>query len=425
MDLFKLTSSSTKNISQSFVNKNHLRSVNYSEGIYLRKITESDISPNPIIITPHENLYLGRKKAEEEGEIDVFGAEKYFNHVDDENLKVGAIKYKYAKDEQSVEIGLVKPKIQPGTPSIYSESSSNIQNVLLQNVVRNSPRRNAKKRDGKKGLLACLGCNCSCNDRDSVETDEQFSESKSKTRDGTVSKEHIENGHHTVDLAQINASRLHCMKIDEVGNSFTFPILNSKAENLAIKARLHEHDDDDDEQREFFEVFGSPVLEKKIQAGSDGIIIHTDAESDASSDLFEIESLKNNPNYPYLLRQASDGMSSCVMQTTCYAPSEASIEWSVGTASAVDFSAMSDTADLITSSEVVTKAQKMGLNEKTGVSKEADRQRSGILLSCKSHKAVRVAGDAYRTNGKANPDPRTHGRGLGSFGPVTQLQPEN
>ncbi|MCI01260.1 protein PHYTOCHROME KINASE SUBSTRATE 1, partial [Trifolium medium] len=66
-----------------------------------------------------------------------------------------------------------------------------------------------------------------------------------------------------------------------------------------------------------------------------------DAASDASSDLFEIESLKGKSSNNFLTRQTSDAASSCVSPNN-YAPSEASIEWSVVTASAA---VMSDCED--------------------------------------------------------------------------------
>ncbi|CAB4264614.1 unnamed protein product [Prunus armeniaca] len=70
----------------------------------------------------------------------------------------------------------------------------------------------------------------------------------------------------------------------------------------------------------------------EFPANSGGVIYHNESDSDASSDLFEIESLTGKAN-PFLARQASDAATSgCMTPTTCYAPSEASIEWSVVTA---------------------------------------------------------------------------------------------
>ena len=84
----------------------------------------------------------------------------------------------------------------------------------------------------------------------------------------------------------------------------------------------------------------TPKVETENSKGN-----NNDTESDASSDLFEIESLTGKAN-PFLARHASDAASGCVTPTTCYAPSEASVEWSVVTASAADFSVMSDYEEL-------------------------------------------------------------------------------
>ena len=145
---------------------------------------------------------------------------------------------------------------------------------------------------------------------------------------------------------------------------------------------------------------------------------YNDTESDASSDLFEIESVTGKAN-PFLARQASDANSGCVTPTTCYAPSEASIEWSVVTASAADVSVMSDCEELRPTKAVSSAI----IDAKTKTNKEIQKRRSGILLGCKSHKAVRVAGDAYKTIEKANVYPQMQ-RSLDSFTPVTRFQAE-
>ncbi|KAL1569812.1 protein PHYTOCHROME KINASE SUBSTRATE 2-like [Salvia divinorum] len=101
----------------------------------------------------------------------------------------------------------------------------------------------------------------------------------------------------------------------------------------------------------------------------------SDSDSDASSDLFEIKSFYiDNPFEP----------------TTCFAPS---IERSVVTASAADFSLLSDSDDA--SSTILTPCiKKSGLNAKTASFREMPKIRPSILSGCKSQKAISVAGDA-------------------------------
>ncbi|KAL1531744.1 protein PHYTOCHROME KINASE SUBSTRATE 3-like [Salvia divinorum] len=110
-----------------------------------------------------------------------------------------------------------------------------------------------------------------------------------------------------------------------------------------------------------------------------------DAESDGSSDLFEIEDVSGNI-YP-LLEGANDDEPSCVMSPapSLCAPSEASIQWSVVTASAADF-ALSEFND---DSVSVAAAAKPKANTNQG---QKSRLSHG-LLGCKSVKAVDVANE--------------------------------
>ncbi|KAA8529433.1 hypothetical protein F0562_033768 [Nyssa sinensis] len=339
--------------------------LNNAEETFVVKLAESSPALSSLITTPNEHLCLGRKKFED-GEIGVFGAEKYFNGgTDEEKPRIankGAIKHQYKKDDP-VDTGPVKPKTQPGTPSAYSESSWNSQSAFLHGVQTNPPPRKTNKVHGKS-FLSSLGCNCPCGDKNSVDVDETTSNKSVSFRvvpGKTIPKEPIKTG---LD-SRLNPWIEEEMPCNELGlglkreDRFSFPVLNSKAGNL--------EEEDDNKPRKSLEVFGSPMekgkktlsLERKltmlswdakaraeetdIPASSDRIFNETG--SDASSDLFEIESFTNNAN-SFLTRQASDGgMSSCVTPTTCYAPSEASIEWSVVTASAADFSAMSDSEE--------------------------------------------------------------------------------
>ncbi|KAK8694962.1 hypothetical protein V6N13_072505 [Hibiscus sabdariffa] len=105
-----------------------------------------------------------------------------------------------------------------------------------------------------------------------------------------------------------------------------------------------------------------------------------DDETEGSSDLFEIGGQASE----------SDGMSSCMM--TPYAPSETSIEWSVVTASAADCSFVSGYDD----ETISAKRIRAPASKAAGTAKEAQRSRAGGLLGCRKHKAVMVAESAYR-----------------------------
>ncbi|KAL0408688.1 UNVERIFIED_CONTAM: protein PHYTOCHROME KINASE SUBSTRATE 2 [Sesamum radiatum] len=86
-------------------------------------------------------------------------------------------------------------------------------------------------------------------------------------------------------------------------------------------------------------------------------------------------------------------------------PSEASIEWSVITANAADFSILSDseqpksTISAISSTTAkMLHAQSVSLSSKNGRFKEMPKRHSSILSGCKNQKSVRVAGDAHIPN---------------------------
>ncbi|XAR65183.1 hypothetical protein NMG60_11009205 [Bertholletia excelsa] len=432
-----VTLTSGCNISQelSFESNDRLRYASFSsylpccEEAFATKFPDPSQDLNTSTIKSHKHrLLLGRKK--EEGEIGVFTAEKYFNGgIDGESPKIadnGTINSHPVTDEPP-HASPAKPKLKEGTCSIQSESSWNSHNALLQNP----PKRKASSRQklSKKSLLASFGCNCYCSDKNSVDIDEQAREPESNPNRSSscgvlqgkavLTKDHVMNIWNTGNLAP-NKSRtspwameeFHCKKIDDRGlrldreECFNFPTMSSKpANNLTVKVHLRE-EEQDEKQRKSLEVFGSPVIPNKKSSASLENRVNilpwegNDIESDASSDLFEIESCPANSNSsPFLLGQASGGLSSCVTPRTCYPPSEASIEWSVVTASAADCSVVSDCEDRFSSSGL-KKPQKLP-------PKEAEKRRSGILAGCKSQKAVTVAEFAYRTSGKEVSNPRT------------------
>ena len=469
MAMITLTTACNPSLSQTLPfgnNNNNLRDASFSsylngsEETIIRKLAESSGNRVPVITTAE-----GRKKEDEE-EIGVFGAEKYFSGIiDEESEKTtsmsSARKYQHKKDEQ-VELDTTKKyKIQPGTPSVHSESSWNSQSALLQIALRNPSKTKADKVRGK-GILASLGCKCYCSDKDSVEIKEQVGEisfNKSATTTGAVQGKANKREPRKTDVDLVDAVQVHtpCLnykvteemqsnKLDELGiglnreNCFTFPTLNSGVGTLPIKFQFQE--DLEKIPRKSLEVFGSPMLEKRNKSLSlerrltmlswdatprvdESGGNYNDSESDASSDLFEIESVTGKAN-PFLARQASDATSGCVTPTTCYAPSEASIEWSVATASAADFSMMSDCEELRPTKTTIptnTVSSSAIPNAKTKTNKEIQKRRSGILLGCKSYKAVRVAGDAYKTIEKANVYPQIP-HSSDSFTPVTRFQAE-
>ncbi|KAL9149332.1 hypothetical protein ABFS82_12G103000 [Erythranthe guttata] len=304
-----------------------------------------------------DHNFVGKKKSDDR-EIDVFDAEKYFNEGLTNHATPKAVGAKIlSKKDEPVEIfaGKEKGTKSNGTLSLRSESSSNSRSTLLLQTNSKKQHHLKKPANYKKGFLATIGCNCSCTDKNSVVIENGKSRQENhKTRDHLVRKSLSE-----YTCVRFEESEL---RVSSEGH-FSFPVFNSK----------NGKPQDNDQETKI------PQISRT----------DNDSDSDASSDLFEIESLSKG-NSSYLSRQASDGLS-CVTPTNCYAPSEASIEWSVVTASAADFSAISDSEELKYS------------NSKTG-SKEVVPKvvRPSILSGCKSDKAVGVVGDAHNNNNNNN-----------------------
>nr|ABO92981.1 putative phytochrome-kinase-substrate [Solanum tuberosum] len=392
-------------------------------------------------------------KKVDDGEIDIFSAEKYFNEGVDEVNNVTQNKLKIHDDQPVAVADIVslQQKIRPLTPSIHSESSWNSRSALLQKVSRNHhyhqqhhqppwPTKTNNKSYGKK-FLARFGCNCYCKDKNSVEIDDQLGEKSFNRVKYSKSKQNIIKTRSS-ESSTIGANHqdLHFKKIDELGvlglkpdERFAVPVFDPKG-GIQMKKESEE-----EESRKSLEVFGFPITEKErskmsleknigmltwdaivpkaeeidiinIGASSNGTYEEDYAESDASSDLFEIESFPNNNTAnPSLVRQGSDSMS-------CYAPSEVSIDWSVVTASAADFSIMSDIEEVKIPSIRTTSNSNRSVSQN---GRDKAKRRSGILLGCNSHKAVGVVGDAYKVSEKSSIE--MHQRNFKTYEPIMPM----
>ncbi|KAE9607373.1 hypothetical protein Lal_00026957 [Lupinus albus] len=389
-----------------------------NEGNSIRRFVEPRTKLSPLMTnkkSPHHN-----------GEIGVFGAEKYFNE-EELNTSRGSnkavTKYMHQRDQQ-IALETMNYKAQYGTPSIRSESTtSNSQSALLQ---RNS-QRNMKNKVHAKSFLAGVGLKCSCSDKDSVDINSKSSDEISFNKTDTYGIVHGKttprkifnvglDANHSVIINKpipnllINKD-VHLQKpekLEMVGmkreNSLAFTSKNFGLRNNNHQVKMILQLEQEEEiPRKSLEVFGSPIFPSRdipttkfeeidFPRNSSSNFIN-DAASDASSDLFEIESFKEKPNSFFLDRQAS-----CVASSpkSCYAPSEASIEWSVITESAA---VISDCDEDQMSQGTIRSPIRVSLssssNGKSTKSKRDMQKRPSMLLGgCKSHKAVRVAGVA-------------------------------
>ncbi|KAJ0536385.1 putative protein PHYTOCHROME KINASE SUBSTRATE [Helianthus annuus] len=243
------------------------------------------------------------------------------------------------KDMSVMDLHRVKPSIFTArTPSIASEASSwnNSQGALLQ--------RKPPSSGGKRWFYGCTG---PCYTRKSVYVQQSIKK----------------------------------------GDQFAFPVINPTMDILSSKKENVE-----ELPRMSIEVFGSGTINNGDIAKNlvrkmsiltwDAIpkskesVICDDMASEASSDLFEIENISRSGWQP--------SESSCMSPSTQYAPSEASIEWSVVTASAADYSSVYSGYDEKNSVYNTSGKNKIERPKKT------QRKLDNGLLGCKNFKSVKV-----------------------------------
>uniref|UniRef100_A0A6M2ET94 Uncharacterized protein n=1 Tax=Populus davidiana TaxID=266767 RepID=A0A6M2ET94_9ROSI len=411
------------------------------EDNFVLKLTDQSVQfTHPAIITSSQEISLParseRTKAEE-GEISVFGAERYFNmKLDDDGPRIvdniNAGKHVHEK-EYPVDRQRMRPRSRLGTPSVSSEASWNSQKALLPNPLRNSsPTRHQKVNE--RWFFSGFACiNGSCSDKKSVYTDKNIGH-RGITHGKELRRESARNPIGPEGTRKQSQSRLIQVKDEfhspsfkrtSVGSKrreyFVLPCVNSGVQNLNLKGGDQKKIIEDD-PRISLEVFGSHLLKKEDIAlnlerklsvltwdaipkspnlpptSASSCQMYEDIESDGSSDLFEIENLSGSSHLqPIFTKQTSDGMSSCMMTPTSryYEPSEGSIEWSVVTASAADFSAVSVEYD-----EKMVAVGNSIINPGLA-STVPGRSRSNGLLGCNSQKAVDVAEAAHKRNDRA------------------------
>lgn len=455
-------------------NINNLGEVSFScylgtaEEKYIQKITESVQYPHHSITSSPDlpSLITLERSKSGDGEIGVFEAQKYYNmRLDDGPVIIDTATihdHGYRKGNQ-VELLRVKTKSRPGTPSVTSEASWNSQTALLPTYQRSLPQAQSKPKrvHGKSGLFSGFSCHGSCTDKKSVYVSPNVEHAETvQGRDHRKEATQIVLSPNMLDGGKLKPrlkvkDEFHKPSHEKTRSSITsvesnkeeivaIPVANSAVKNLAIKRQLaKDRIIEEEESRKSLEVFGSHTLKKgviemnldrklsmlswdaipktlKHPTSSLRSQVYEDIDSDGSSDLFEIENISGS-GQALFTGGTCDGVSGC-MSPTPYARSETSIEWSVATASAADFSAILDydgsklTENFNASPDAIQVAK-----TKFMVEKDSQSGGSGKLLSCKSHKAVRVAENAYRTSEKAKFHPQQPQRSVNHM-PVCKVQ---
>ncbi|KAE9467259.1 hypothetical protein C3L33_00835, partial [Rhododendron williamsianum] len=348
---------------------------------FLLKLTGAIPDPISPEVTPRlKSTFVRSSKTTEEGEIGVFGAEKYFNMKMDNYQTPKALIDRNSRTMIEQE----KPKLRAGTPSVTSDASSNSQIALLPTFSENRPRIKPKTGFGKSCFTG-FGCNVPCLDKKSVRINERVEYGMVQRRD--VGKDSFRFANPVVFDGTKDSSQSRLIQVPD-----------SVTENFTVGKHL-------EEARKSIEVFGSQQvtnkkcdittnLERKLAMLTWDAIPNSnniaptlgsgtgpidDIQSDASSDLFEIET--GHPLLTILQLQATHD------QISTYEPSEASIEWSVVTASAADYDEKMSIGGEMKAAKTINVVNK----------KEEQKVRSGArLLGCKSQKAVSIDETAVR-----------------------------
>ncbi|KAL0364692.1 UNVERIFIED_CONTAM: protein PHYTOCHROME KINASE SUBSTRATE 2 [Sesamum angustifolium] len=367
--------------------------------------------PGPVQ-DPTSAFSFSREIPGDRDQISVFGADRYFN------MKLTEAKHDFKNKGPGMGLN-----IGPRTPSLCSEGSSwNSQTGLLPHLQMQTKQKKAVGRN----FLTGFGCRGPCFDRKSVHINEivaSYASNRSRAGSERTDRRAI-----LVPVPNPGTEILPVMINNQIPNPGT-EILPVMINNQLLRVEQL------DEARHSIDVFGSATslkrdnvaanMERKLSMltwdaipksgqnlSTSSTTICDDMASDASSDLFEIENASGSM-YPVLKSQQEDDAS----VISHYAPSEASIQWSVVTASAADYSALSDYNDEMSVSVagdmMVSRSYDRSSETRREGAKEGQKSRAGGLLGCKSSKAVEVAENVcYRSNEKT----KNQGLDLSAFG---------
>ncbi|KAK4780840.1 hypothetical protein SAY87_016946 [Trapa incisa] len=395
---------------------NHVRNLSFSS--YLNPTEEAHIHK---VVLPGERSLSFNTEPEvdrpffleckvQDGEIEVFEAEKYFNgEIDCEDRLKGIMSSKKpielerkkeeseGEQEGNTAVEPVRPRVNKmSIPSVGSDvCSTNSQSALLRNIVGNLSRKRIRKVYSGWSLLSLMSCSrCSCSGKgfaDDIVDDGSNSTAKFSSPVDAKSSEDCASSIHNIALmsdGRVNEEIRTQKSRTRAGNYL------AQKPCLELSSLKLGHEEEHRKSLEVFEspLFGKIMLDTSIASATKEDIseVLNETGSDASSDLFEIESLTGKVN-SYLTRHATDATPGCLTPTKGrYGPSEASIDWSVVTASAAEFSVLTNYEEMVSGKPAAANFSGCGKN----VTKEAPErpQMAGILLGCSNQKTVHVAG---------------------------------
>lgn len=378
----------------------------------------------------------------DETEISIFDADRYFNGSQDSTLssKKLSVTVNEAAEQRESSVDVFSRSFRPhsfrSTPTASSDASWSSQTGLLRKHhgnfslnVRSFPNGDQKKEKSSSGRYF-FGYRCPCSGKKSVNVEEKDSETPStcvkKNSATKMSNLKAEEGFPRIppqDPAFFRSLNHHFPE-----PKIVFPVLTAQKENgfenqgrvsLEVfrppetvtpvrnsaefqKSPFSRISGD----RRIFKIPGSPNLR---------LAVEDDAASDASSDLFEIDSLStqmgfrrrdsldelpasafvprniagSSPALRLLHRGIEDeeaAATTSIAPSECYPPSEVSVDWSVTTAEGFDRSSVANFSSAVSEYEEL----RYGAEGLGGWKKKGIGGGGGGLLSCRSEKAVKV-----------------------------------
>ncbi|WOL09408.1 hypothetical protein Cni_G18161 [Canna indica] len=341
-----------------------------------------------------------------DGEIEIFDAEKYFSGVMDSAAQQALPEHSVlatpkSKPKETQVVRVMRSRSRTGSTS--SEASCNSRSTLLRDHHRKHAMiANAQRNAGANSKRFLGVFPCSCARKNAINVDQEaLADARSdilmrKRQPHGAGSHDVENLVSELRLKRISAN----LKQEAFAFSPNFVAAGKefKQEEKLVSANFLPKGDMISTQRKSFLSSGKLL-------GDGGR--EDDIRSEASSDLFEIESLSMTNSHPFIACEGSESMT-----TTGYEPSEASVEWSVVTASVANFSIASESDEKITAS----------------LGRKARRSSgSGLLLGCVSEKAVNVtAGTAMKMYDQRKSVDRRECAGLdGSVTPTARYRVES
>ncbi|KAJ3702684.1 hypothetical protein LUZ61_006389 [Rhynchospora tenuis] len=350
-----------------YVNTSSINPRDDSFSSYLNLVRESfHVELNHTARNHSSIQFNSSKQRGGDGEIDIFGAEKYFSGTMDYNNDIVPNKELNLPDKKDVKVKHSAKSRSRRTASTCSEASGNSRTGLLR---QNS---NMKKADGNKLLGVLL---CSCSGKKATDTDAEVVTARNSFGERNMMDE--------IKLA--SEMRMKRLELGFTEGLFGGPVNLKGVEGTQVSGR---------ENRDCERKVSVCTRENlnpsnfllasfdNVRNGSDGdtyngrVIGGTDnygddnddISSESSSDLFEISSISV---------KSHSFFDPDMDKSAIYEPSEASIQWSVVTASAANYSVESQFDE-----------------PKIQNTKES---RKGLLMGCVSHKAVNVTTDSHRS----------------------------